>query len=227
MVVIYLVITSINNLALWLAGLSAGPLPGIGLYSVQSLWYALRRPGMGKLNCCGRALACWCTGTPCTRVLQHMATLAGTKARWKPPRASHKRRVPWACQLLHSGEEHSMDRMCRSYRIQLMEQKGWRTHAPSSLSLLMTASAHMTAPKKPLGQQRGVDPTTPLQRLQATPWTSSHCLKPSADVRQPAGVPMDDAGEWKCLLEDAHGGGGCPSTISPCPAACGHALHQA
>ena len=65
-----------------------------------------------------------CTGMPCARVLQHMATLAGTEACRKPPRASHKRRVPRACQLLHSGEECPKERMHRSSQIQLTERRG-------------------------------------------------------------------------------------------------------
>ena len=83
---------------------------------------------MGKLSGCGPALVLSCTGMPYARILQHMVTLAGTEAHWKPPGASHKCQVPRACQLLHFGEEHPMERMCRSSQVQLMEREGQRAH---------------------------------------------------------------------------------------------------
>ena len=106
-----------TTLPQWLAGLSTGLVPGIGMFSAQSLWYSSHGPGIGKLSDCGQALTCSCTSMPCTHVLQHMATLTGTKVHQKPPRASHKRQIPRACQLLHSGEEHPMEWTHRSSQI--------------------------------------------------------------------------------------------------------------
>ena len=55
-------------------------------------------------------------GIPYICMLQHMVTLTATKARHKPPRASLKRLVQLACQLLHSGEVLSAHLMAQEFQ---------------------------------------------------------------------------------------------------------------
>ena len=108
----------------------------------------------GKLSGCGRASAHSYTDTSYVRVLQHMATLAGTEAHRKPPGASRKRRVPRACQLLRSGEDHLSQWTRRSFSIQPTEQQGRHALVPWNPFLLTPASAQTTAHEWLLPYQR-------------------------------------------------------------------------
>ena len=100
---------------------------------------------MGKLSGCGQASAHLYTDTSYVRVLQNMATLAGTEAHRKPPGASRKCWVPRACQLLRSGEDQLSQWPRRSFPIQPTEQQGQHALVLWNPFLLTPASAHTTA----------------------------------------------------------------------------------
>ena len=125
---------------------------------------------MGKLSGCGPALERSYTGTSYVRVLQHMATLAGTEARRKPPGASHKRRVPRACQLLHSGEEHPSKQDAQEF-----SNPAYRAMGPTRPRSVESVSL-----------DAGIGPNDGTQAAAAAP---AEATKPNPTV--PAGYPPD------------------------------------